>query len=102
MHEYNSMPDNAKEISYTSESFDDFFTFQIEKIEHRQVIYPDRNFSNSHLDLKIFWIDKNRGLGYGFLNNRKENIITAYRFGSDEEWHKFKVEFALQFAGDNS
>lgn len=102
MHEYNSMPNYAKEISYTSKDFSDFFTFQIEKEEYRQVIYSAKNFINIYFDLRIFWINKNRGLGYGFLNNREENIVTAYRFGSDEEWLKFKVEFALQFAGDNS
>ncbi len=35
MHEYNSMPDNATEISYTSKDFDDFFTFQIKEQEYR-------------------------------------------------------------------
>lgn len=102
MHEYNSMPDYAEEISYTSKDFDDFFTFQIEKEEYRQVIFSTNGFTGNYLDLMIFWINKNQGLGYGFMNNRQENTVISYRFGSDEEWHNFKVKFALQFAGDNS
>lgn len=102
MHKFNNMPDNSVEISYTSGYFDDFFTFQIEEEEYRQVLYPVGDFKNNHLDLSIFWINKNRGLGYGFLNHRKENVVIPYRFGSDEEWHNFKIKFALQFSGDNS
>ncbi len=101
MHKYNSIPADAIKINYTNKDFDDFFTYQFEKLEHRQVYYKCNDTRNRFLDLEIFWIDEINGLGFGLLNNNNENLVQAYRFGSNEAWHKFKMEFALQFAKDD-
>lgn len=101
--EYNKFPEDAVEITGKYEEKIDFFIYCIEESESRQCSYSDNVIEGLFIfDLRIFWINKKLGLGYGFSNDWKSKIIREYKFGSEENWKRFKSGFASQFSGDNS
>ena len=56
---YNSYPEYMQEM--TTESWNDFFTYCIERVESRQAYKS--SFHEMHETLRIFWIKEDRGLG---------------------------------------
>jgi hypothetical protein len=100
MNEYNMMPKDAVKVS-SYEDLQDFFTY-CHTEESRQPQYDENNFMAGSFDLRVFWIDKDLNLGFGVAADWKAKETNWYRFGSDENWIKFKCGFASQFAGDNS
>jgi hypothetical protein len=99
MVEYNEMPKNAMLIN-NYEDWQDYFTF-CKTTESRQPFYND-NFMEGSFNLMVYWITKEMGLGYGIAKDWKKKIIKFYKFGSEENWNKFKNDFASQFRNDNS
>lgn len=100
MSDFNKLPADAVIIS----SYDDIAGFFIHCMEEesRQVMYDEKVITGGLFSLRIFWVNKEKGLGYGIANNWKEKSIDWYRFGSDDAWLTFKRGFAAQFSGDNS
>jgi hypothetical protein len=101
MNKYNQLPEDTKIISEYNE-YQDFFTYCIENAESRQPQYNSDNHMEGHFNLRIFWIKEEKGLGYGIAKDWKNEKIVFYRFGSEDNWNRFKNGFASQFAGDNS
>jgi hypothetical protein len=100
MNEYNSMPENAAEIS----KYDDlqrFFMYCLTE-ESREPNYDKNNFMLGSFKLKIFWVNKDRCLGFGIADDWKASEIKWYRFGSEENWRTFERGFGAQFSRDNS
>lgn len=97
---YNSFPEYMQEM--TRESWDDFFTYCIERVESRQAY--KNSIYEMYEDLRIFWIKEDRGLGIciGRKYENHEPVIKHYRVGKQEDWDKFKQGFAATFARDNS
>lgn len=100
MHEYNTMPEDLKIIENYKE-YQDFFSYCIESQESRNPRYSEE-FIDGHFKLIIFWIKKEKGLGFGIAQDWKNKKIIFYKFGSEEKWNTFNINFASQFKGDNS
>ena len=105
---YNKMPEPAvrltdeKLINQIYDMMTDFFTFCILEHESRQVFYEKDNIYSGTFKIRIFWINKEKGLGYGIAEDWKAGKIQVYRFGTAENWQTFKNSFAAQMRGDNS
>ena len=97
---YNSYPEYMQEM--TTESWNDFFTYCIERVESRQAYKS--SFHEMHETLRIFWIKEDRGLGVciGRTYEKHKQIIKYYRVGKQEDWDTFKRGFAETFARDYS
>ena len=106
--DYNKMPEPAvrltdeKLINQIYDAMIDFFTFCILEHESRQVFYEKDNIYSGTFNIRIFWINKEKGLGYGIAADWKAGKIQVYRFGTAENWQIFKNGFAAQMRGDNS
>lgn len=100
MSNYNKLPADAVIISV----YDDIAKFFIHctEEESRSVMYNENVITEGLYSLRIFWVNKEKGLGYGIADNWKEKSIVWYRFGSDDAWLTFNRGFAAQFRGDNS
>lgn len=106
--DYNKMPEPA--VRLTDEKTDKsnlrcddrLFTFCILEHESRQVFYEKDNIYSGTFNIRIFWINKEKGLGYGIAEDWKAGKIQVYRFGTAENWQIFKNGFAAQMRGDNS
>ena len=97
---YNLYPSDMKAINPNNyNDMQDLFVYCWESEESRQA-YKDGNFNDHYEQLRIIWINKKLNLGYCI--GRKLNNIKYYKIGLDENWHKFNVNFAAQFAKDNS
>jgi hypothetical protein len=98
------MPEHAIDITNIYEAQLDFFSycFKESKDEFRQVDYDPNDYLKGAFSMRLFWIDEESGLGYGIANDWKLKQIKIFRFGSDEQWARFKCGFAAQFVGDNS
>lgn len=92
MSKYNSLPEHATIIEDFND-FNDFFSFMIKEIESRQPKYTDG--SNALYDLNIFWIIKEKELGYGMAKDWINKKIIFYKFGLEEDWDRFKHVFSL-------
>lgn len=90
-HEYNTLPPYA-EVIEKYDDFQGFFTYQFEELEYRQPEYEN----GAIYDLKIFWINKDNGLGYGIAQDWKNKKIINYKFGSQQSWREFIDFFASQ------
>lgn len=99
MSEYNKMPENAIIIENYEEIIE-FFTYCMDE-ETRQPSYTDKT-ANGYFNLKIWWVKKELGLGFGIANHWKQKKIVWYRFGKEEAWNKFINGFGALFSGDNS
>lgn len=105
---YNEMPEPAirltgtKEISRLYDAMQDFFTYCWQEVESRQVFYEKDNIYSGTFNLRIFWIDKEKELGYGIAQDCKEQAIQIYRFGTAENWQMLRNAFAATMRGDNS
>ena len=95
---------HAAELRRTTrtESWNDFFTYCIERVESRQAYKS--SIYEMHEDLRIFWIKEDRGLGIciGRTYEKHKQIIKYYRVGKQEDWDTFKRGFAATFARDYS
>lgn len=94
---YNTYPNDMNPIRNKVIFWSDFFTFCVESYESRQAFH---DLSGPHEDLRIAWIKKE--LGLGFCIGRKNNQVSFYKLGSEENWKKFKTNFSAQFVGDLS
>ena len=99
-HTHNTLPEDAKIITDYEEQ-QRFFIHSMEQ-ESRQPQYNPNNFMEGFFNLRIFWVRKELGIGYGFADNWKEKRVDFYRFGSEENWTRFNRGFASQFTRDNS
>lgn len=105
---YNEMPRAA--VKLTDQQLDGqlyrgmqgFFEFRTEREENRQVLYEQNNHCAGIFKMRIFWVKEKMGLGYGIAYDWKRERIDIYRFGTVEDWQKFKQEFAARFRYDNS
>ena len=97
---YNSYPEFMEEM--TEESWNDFFTYCIERVESRQAYKS--SIYEMHEDLRIFWIKEDRGLGIciGRTYENHNQIIRYYKLGKQEDWNVFKRGFGAMFEKDNS
>lgn len=86
MSDYNKMPDNAIEVTDNYNAMNSFFNMQIEENEFRQVMYDDNPLSGV-FDMRISWINKSIGLGYGIARDWKDKKIRLYKFGSEDNWN---------------
>lgn len=90
----------------TELSWDDYedckpvFTYCLQ-IESRQINY-NNDIMQGSMNVRIFWADESRNLGYALFDDWKAKKIRFYRVGSDKKWRSFNREFAAQFVGDNS
>lgn len=106
--EYNEMPEAAVKLTDKSRlsmlygEMQDFFTYCTTEVESRQVFKEKGNIRSKMIKLKIFWINKDKGLGYGIAQDWYEKKIEIYRFGSNENWRLFRNGFAAAMSGDNS
>jgi len=103
MSDYNKFPENAILIDPNAYVLTrDFFNCHIESQESRQCFYESNNPMKGVFSLRIFWVKKSLGLGYGMADDWVNKKISFFRFGSDDNWSVFKREVASQFVGDNS
>ncbi len=100
MQEHNHMPKDGILIT-KYEDWQDYFTFAKTE-EFRQPFYNPATFNDGLFCLNIYWINKDLGLGYGVANDWKAGEVKFYKFGTIENWHKFRIAFAAKFAGDKS
>ena len=103
---YNSVPEGLKEITL-EEWTDGMFMYCKEKDESRQardpfycdlIMFDVPNFDNKKLGFAIMrdWFDNIK------QKNKPEQITRFCRYGLDEDWKRFEIKFAAQFANDNS
>ena len=82
--DYNKMPEPAvrltdeKLINQIYDAMIDFFTFCILEHESRQVFYEKDNIYSGTFNIRIFWINKEKGLGYGIAEDWKAGKIQVY------------------------
>lgn len=101
MSNYNKPLTDLKEISFDDyEACKEFFMYCLTP-ESRQINYNNDILQGS-MNVRIFWVDENRNLGYALFDDWKEKKVRFYRIGSDEAWLCFNRGFCAQFAGDNS
>lgn len=104
---YNEAPEGLIEISL-AEWKSGMFHYCLEKSDSKQVRSGGKVF-----DLRLFDVPnfENKKLGYAIMDdwfdmetgrNRPEAIVRFCRYGTEEDWTKFRNKFAAQFAGDNS
>jgi len=101
MNVFNTMPTELTELSW--EDYDackQFFMYCLSS-EFRQVNY-NNDFKQGSMNVRIFWVDQSRNLGFAFFDDWKKKKVHFYRIGSEESWQEYKRSFAAQFAGDNS
>lgn len=96
MSEYNKMPDNAIDITGDYEQIKGMFIFHTE-IENRNPYYNEKMKSAGNFSMKIMWVCKDRGLGYGIADDWKERKIKVFKFGSEEKWRNFVDMISKQF-----
>jgi hypothetical protein len=101
---YNSMPEHSIEITDNYEEQLHFFTycFKESKDNSRQPNYNPNNWLEGSYDMRLFWINEEKELGYGIAKDWKNNKIRWYKFGNAEAWNDFNGGFAAQFSRDNS
>lgn len=108
MANYNEMPEPAIRITDKSmigrlyDTMQDFFTYCWEETESRQPFYEKDNIYSGTFNLRIFWIRKEKGLGYGIAQDYKTKTIEIYRFGTAENWQILRNEFCAVMRHDNS
>jgi len=100
MNEFNRLPENSKIIEdYSIQKI--FFGYQIEHDEFRQVLCGESALDGV-FNLRVFWINKEKGLAFGIADNEEEKRLDWYLIGSDKNWCEFSKEFAIRFKGDNT
>lgn len=94
------MPENATELT-TYEEIRNFFTW-CNTEEFRSPAYDEFNKMGGFFNLRIYWAREDMGVGYGIADDWKSKSIKWYRFGSEENWDKFRRGMSALFSGDNS
>jgi len=98
--EFNIMPELSRLIDdYKTQKI--FFSYQIEKTEVRQIINGN-SVLDDVFDMKIFWIKRDIGLGFGLVANDALEKTEWYQIGSELEWSAFKTTFSSTFLADNT
>jgi hypothetical protein len=104
---YNYPPEGWREVSET-EFARAFFQFISDRQEYRQLYrFPKDEYrfqKGGLVSARLFWFYE-EPLGVAMEDDvlsSEESKIRYFKFGTEESWKSFCMEFAQQFAGDNS
>lgn len=96
--EYNSRPKDMAIM--TTDDWDKFFSYCIEKEEYRQTY--EKTIFDTMVPMRIYWVNREKNLGFAIAKPKYDADPEFYRIGTNEQWKQFTTGFAAQFAGDNS
>lgn len=100
MDSYNELPKDAKELK-TYDEIRQFFAWHIRRQEFREPLLGQSILDESY-DLRIFWVNKEQGLGFGIASNQNLKKIVWYKFGKDALWSQLNEEYKSKFKHDNT